>query len=284
MASMTQPDFMAVPDAVDTAGSIVWWRLSGGSDAVGLEQALIGAGVDPSDAPKRPTPREALARAMRQHQEQRLLARPLGRNKGWALVDETPVEGGLDYRVVCTADVNDLGGPEVSGPPDKIASIRQAHAEHWQRLSSNDVSGWLTRYLVPAVQAVRLRESGGIYFVPQPHLQRFRQIAGALCSATDHVVYQVPALRSDEAVEAILAAVLLEADGEIDGMAGELDAGELGKRALRTREGRCDALRLKVEAYEQLLGRSMEALRERLGGLRGSIVEAAFLAEEPEEA
>ena len=283
MASMHQPEVIAIPDA-ETAGAIVWWRLRGSADANLLENALVGAGVAHSDTPSRPTPHEALARAMRQHQQQRVLARPLGRRKGWALVSEIPTEDGrLDYEMLCTAQIGDLGDPIVTGTPELCTSVRQAYADHWQRLSSNDVSSWLTGHLMPASQAVRLRETGGIYFVPRQRLGRFQQVAGALCGATDHVIHQVPALKSDEAVEAILDAVLREADGEISGMAEEVDGG-LGKRALKTRGGRCDDLRLKVEAYEQLLGRSMEALRSRLEGLRGSIVEAVFAAEEGDEA
>ena len=57
---------------------------------------------------------------------------------------------------------------------------------------------------------------------------------------------------------------------------------ELGKRALKTRERRCEAMREKIETYERLLGRSMDGMKARLEGLRASVVAAVMMADDAE--
>lgn len=282
---MSVPDtlelgIIAVTDA-EMAGAIVWWKLQGALPIERLEEAWDAAGLDSKLLPPNPRPSDCLVRALREHQSSRQLARPLGRSKGWVLVSEESSGDDLDYTTLVRArldeDKNLVVDVEHPAGQEAANAMQMAFARYRGLLVTTDVSAWISHTLVPAARAVRLRKSGGIYFVPLDHVDAFRSWVGALRSASDHVVYEVPALKSDEAVEAILAALVAEADQELTAMEGELDTTEMGKRALKVRERRCDRMREKVETYEALLGQRMGDLQGRLEGLRASLVEAAFV-------
>ncbi len=284
MASATaDTGLIAVTDS-ETAGAIVWWRLSGQLPIDRLRDAWEDAGLDPSLLPKQPTSTESLARTMREHQSARVLARPLGGRKGWALVQETPAEDDLAYDTLCTAKAINGDNVAVSGdaPDELVHKIRDSYEHYRNTLTTTDISTWISAKLIGQVKAIKLRETGGIYFVPRDHMEIFRQWVGTLRSVSDHVVYEVPALKSEEAIEAILAALMAEADGEVEGMEDELDCEELGVRALKNRERRCEALRSKLDTYEALLGRSLNAMTERVEALQGVVV-ASMLALDTEE-
>lgn len=284
MASSTaETGLIAVVDA-ETAGAIVWWRLSGQLPLEDLAIAWHAAGLDPALLPKRPTPTESLARAMREHQSARVLARPLGGRRGWALVQETPSDSDLDYDTICTARViaDDNVAVNSDAPDELVHRVQDSYLHYRGTYTTADISTWISAKLIGQVEAIKLRETGGIYFVPRGHVELFRRWVSVLGSVSDHVVYEVPALKSEEAVEAILAALMTEADDEVEGMEDELDCEELGKRALKTRERRCEALRSKLQTYEELLGRSLDAMQERVEALQGTVV-ASILALDAEE-
>lgn len=270
---------IVVADA-NLAGAIFWWTLSGNISVERLHSAWVAAGFDENLLPSPPTPYEALNRAMHAFQTKRVLARPLGGRKGWALVEESPTsEGGLEYTTQAIARliegelvVEDLG----ILPPDQIQD-RYEYFRH--TLTPTDVSMWLSTKLVGLVHAAKLRPTGGVYFVPYNHVAVFKSWAKLLREVSDHMVYEVPALKSDEAVEAVLAALIAEADKEISAMETELDMEDLGPKALRTRGARCDSLCNKLEAYKGLLGRGLENTQTRLEHLQATIVTAAFVEE-----
>lgn len=273
---------IAVPDA-EVAGAIVWWRLQGDTELQELAEAWDREDLDPDHLPRPPTPRRALARAVRSQQGPRRLARPLGGHRGWALVDESPGDEDLEYRTLLTARLDGLV-LSVRGSVDVVAreTVSSAYAHYTSVLTTRDVSQWLSA-LIQQVSAVSLRGTGGIYFVPRDQLDEWRRAAGALRAASDHQVHEIPALRSEEAVAAVLDALSREADRHLAGIEGDLDCEDLGAKALRTRAARCDRLREKVETYEQLLDRSLEQLRGRIGGLKAGVVAAALLAEAEDE-
>ncbi len=283
-SATADPGVIAITDdIVETAGCVTWWRLSGSLPLETLQSAWGAAGHDDRLLPKQTTPAEALARAVRQHQSKRVLARPLGGRRGWALVNEDATDDGLDYQVLCKAHVEEQRIVVACDDDALRRKIEDAYVAHRAALSATDVSMWISGKLISQVQAVKLRDTGGVYFVPRDNVATFVGWAGLLRGISDHVVYELPALRSEEALEAIMVAVITEADKELAAMEEELDMDDLGVRALRTRERRCEAVRFKIATYEHLLGQGMEDMQDRLGALQASIVEAAILADGGEQ-
>jgi len=280
MASTVQPSIVAVTDAhADSCGAVVWWRLSGEVPVDRLAAAWQLRGLDPDLLPGEPSPAKRVRRAVDQVARARLgrhLVRPLVGPSSWAVVDETATADDLDYRIAFRArlDGDDL---EVDGPVQYAEQLRDAYEHHRAHLSSNDVSKWLLDAMA-RLRAVGLRQGGGIYFVPRDRVPELRTIASVLADVSGHEVYEVPALKSDEAVRAILHAVLDEADQELGRIGREMEDGELGERALKGRQRRCGDLLDKVADYERLLGESMDGIRERVTGLQAEIVAAALAA------
>lgn len=279
-AATVNPGVVVVQD-LQTAGAIVWWRLSGDTDIKALGEAWGDAGLDKKLLPSAPSITVALTRACTAQQTAHRLIRALPNQKGWAVVDETSdkATGTLSYQTVATAKILQ-GNPMIeTGADDKLrANIWASYESSLGRLTVNDVSTWLTG-LTQELKAVSLRDTGGVYFIPRDQIDRFRQMAGSLKGVTKHQLFEVPALKTEEAVEAILDAVLNEADREVSTIETELDTSDLKARALRTRSSKAEALREKVEAYEQLLGRSMGAVKDRIEALKASIVAAELAAQ-----
>lgn len=284
---MTRPNIIAVPDA-DTAGAIMWWRLSGDTDGTRLASNWASAGLPSELLPKPPTPTTALNRAVNEQREARRLARPLEGRHGWALVDEDARGENLDYHVLLKVAVNALGRLEFFDMPkdpthalwsERVKTeIESAYNRHLDTLSHSDISSWIVS-LAGDCNAVVLRDTGGIYFVPRPSMERWQGMVDVIRASSSHTIFEVPALRSDEAVAAIIDAIAREAQSEAEAMETEMaDEGNLGSRALRGRVARVENVRAKVEAYERLLGRKLENLHLRLDALKANLAAAALAA------
>jgi hypothetical protein len=271
----------AVPDA-EQAGAIVYWRLSGTINAAQLEEAWQNANLALELLPETPSPEAALRRAVYEQKERRRLARKLPNGKGWALVNELVDGDDLEYEISIRVFLNKVGQVEFEMPEDvrpeeqqMCTQIEASFYQHLDELSAADVSAWLVGFSAKC-SAVSLRERGGIYFVPRQNLAYWRSAYKAIQSVSGHSCYEIPALKSDEAVDAILDAVTREAQAAAEAMAEELASGDLQSRALANREERCTSMLAKLKQYEDLLGRSMGAITDRVGDLKAEIATAAL--------
>jgi hypothetical protein len=281
-------DIIAVPGlSPDVAGAITYWRLSGATDLARLGDAWRASAIDPGQfpLPLSPSPETALRKAVQEQGSKRLLVRPLEKQKGWALVEEKATGDDLNHAITCRVKLAGHAASYVGFPvvePADHALAQPIRAEFDRAISEVDAgatSGWLVRTIYK-LQAVALRDTGGIYFVPRPMLPAWRQIALAVREATAHAVFEIPALRSTEAIDAVLDAVSQEAQTEADKMEKALDEGQLGARALFGRSERCQETLAKIEQYEDLLGRGLDTIKERIGALKSNLVAAALMAQD----
>jgi hypothetical protein len=285
-------DYVVTPDSEATAGAISYWRLSGSLALSRLEVAWKAAGLDLALLPSSPEPEVALRRAVAAQQARRRLVRPLAKRGAWVIKDEAVASDGTDTTYETVARVFFDGGvtfpariERVEAPDvvfDTVAEgIRAAYYQHRSELQPEDVSVWLVK-LAKGQSAVSLRDAGGIYFVPRPAVEFWRQVAGALQAAAEgHHVFRIPALRNDEAIDAILDAITVEAEAEAAAIEADLTAeGDqaLGERALATRTKRCAQVLAKVSSYEGLLGVKLETIRERVERLQADVSAASLLA------
>lgn len=273
------PDIIAVQDHnKDTAGAVVWWRLREHTDFDKLKAAWLAAGHLPQLLPPRTTDLAALKRALGEFSKERQLVRPLQDKDGYALVSETALGDDLHYEVISAVRVLADGTLSQS---TKLRGLERSYLQHRSEINSAKIGSWLAD-LVRHCHAVALRWTGGIYFIPREHMAQFRAWADTFGEATDNTVYEMPALKCDEAVEAILDAVTREAGEEMESLQAEIDGGELGAAALHNREKQCDALREKLQAYSDLLGASLGDIEASLADTKAGVVEAILLAEADE--
>jgi hypothetical protein len=274
-------------ESVETAGSAVWWRLSGGLNLAALEAAWVEAGLDPELLPRAPSPQTALARAAKTQAGPRMLVRSLDGGKGWAIVAEKAQGEDLDYAVEARLGLNAAGQLVVKPVDHKRADeLAASYRRHLTDLIQADVSPWLTK-LMGTVHAVSLRDTGGVYFVPRTHLDMWRAMVAAIRKASSHAVLGMPCMRTDEAIEAITDAIAQEARAEAEALeeelakaqSGDADAPKLGSRALEGRLTKADRVKAKVASYEALLGQKLDALHERLDEVKAKLARARLTVE-----
>jgi len=278
------------PSKLPTAGAIAWWRLSGATDHDKLTAAWLAAGLNAEDLPLPPTPEQGIRRALKEQEEKRVMARPLAAKGSYALVVEKLVSDGgsgeLEYQTTFRVKV-DLTGLITFDPDGHTAGnlpmaakqeeIRAAYIRHVAALSQGDISSWLVD-LAYKVKAVSLRDTGGIYFVPAPQLEQWHTIVNVLRACSGHQMFEVPALKSSEAVDAILDAVTTEAMDEISKLEAALDSDSMGARGLKNRSERAASMLAKLKSYEALLGKGTASINEKLEQLQVDLAQAALAA------
>ena len=280
----------AVPEGTRYAGLETFWRLSGTVDYRALADAWAAAGLDPALLPPAPSPRKALRRALRGEAHKRRLLRPLAGAAGYALVDERASEETVDHHVRATARLNAVGRPEVApGNGEDVgrlqASVDARYDAALGALSSNDVSDWLCR-LVGRLRAVALRDTGGIYYVPQEHVDTWLRWRAVLVGVSAHHVERIPMLGTSEVLEAVLHGLEDDAAATAADLEHHLEqarAGEIGKRAVGTQIARCEEAEAKIAMYEQILGRHLTDMTSKLADLRGALVVAQLSGDGADE-
>ena len=284
--NVTQSGYIAVTDAqLQTAGLVVWWRLSGGLNLPELRDAWERAGLDEKLTPSEPTMATALRRAVSELRAPDRIVRSLPKG-GFGVVRETAntASNENDYRCILKASLDPLGRLELEGTEDILfPKVRASFEQYQAELTQEDVSPWLTS-IMKKIAAVPLRDTGGIYFVPRFAVPEWEAIAGAVRSSSKHSLFGMPAMRTAEAVSAIEDAIAQEAESAAAAVERDLAEYDLGERALQNRVAMTNAIESKLVKYEELLGGRLEKLHERLDGLRAAVTHAIVVAQSKADA
>lgn len=302
---MSAAEAYVVVDGVpaESVGALVFWELSGRVDFLDLKEALEAEGLGDL-APKPPSAETVLIRAAEavirpeQRAGRRLMVRPLGRRQAWDVVEES-VEHDADKkddelryrdRVRITAGKNGdaptampRGVSDLSYSADDAvlaARIRAEAPRHEGVLTANDYSSWLLGLLQTHVRAVGLRDRGGFYFVPRDMVEAWRKLVAVTRAVSGHRMHEIPALHSDEAVEAVLSGVHREAEAQFARLEGYLAGGEWSTRGLNAVERDLAAAQDKVRKYADLLGVALPDLEQKAIQLGGALVVARVKREQ----
>ncbi len=289
---------IAIPTAMkDTAGAIVYWRLSGEVEYDKLRVAWEEAGLPAKLLPSLPSRKVALTRAFKEmvkhiSWKENRDVQATKHKDGWILLENVTEEGSdkvryeEQFRAYFEGDDRKLVfKPENYRGTEKLLKDFQVNQT---KLAQTDMGTWMSTKITSDLTMLTLRDTGGIYFVHRDKLERLTKIKEALSNATQNVVFHIPSLKSDEAVEALLDALVREAETEAKSIEKQLsdldddsipDKEKLGSRALRSRAVACDLMTDKVEMFEELLDTRLDALRERMETLQAASVEAAIRLE-----
>lgn len=272
---MDTQNLIAVQGHIEEAGAIVWWRLNGGLNHTDLTEAWKSLGLREDLLPNIPSLENCLRRVVQGHQRKHYRVRPT--QVGWAFVEEAPTDTGDDLNFRTDLKVRIDGEAVVCDPPAHPMASLIAAETGFQRseLAAQDCGTWFVS-LVRSLQAVPLRDGGGVYFIPRSHLNVWHVMVDAVRKVSAHHVSEVRALKSHEAVAAITDAVNRDAEQVFKTITDEIQAhmsGEspLGERAVETRQTRLRELSSKLETYESLLGTRLGALRDRMEQVVGAL-------------
>ena len=137
----------------------------------------------------------------------------------------------------------------------------------WSLTGSVEVSKFIANWLVGLAyrcKAIALRPRGGVYFIPQAHVAEFAQYVEVLHeTAVGSHVYQIPAMQSDAAVQAILAALQAEVSEALAEINEDI-ASCVQNRVKDSRRLRCAKLQEKVKVYADLLQVNLDSLQDSI--------------------
>lgn len=279
---MSQPTIIATED-LPTAGALVYWRLEGVVYRGDIEEDWTDAGLPTRLMPKAPCGSTALRRAMRELRGSRRLVRPLTGRGHFALVNESiDRSNGVEALEHSTSLTVKLRGEEQlefapTYHPDTQA-VTNAFVKHVAASSQSEVGSALVK-LVAHLDGLSLRDTGGFYYLPPSKVAAWEAAMAIFAKHSKHKLFKIPAMRSEDAMTAIIDALQQEADAEVKDMESVLAEEDAGVVKLRNRHSHCESVEEKVTRYEELLGTKLDDLRARLESLRANLAAAVLKAQ-----
>lgn len=233
-------------------GRQTWWNGVTRGDYTVIRSAWLDAGLEEKLLPEPMDAEVALRAALRSvgQTKAKVVKRP--NKQGWVLVDLKQFDG-RDLPVANNRIIARLVGEEMvltdeNGRPSTDTDCERIVGEFRslrRELTSQQISAWLTE-LVEGVNGVRLRDGGGLYWVPKSQCDRWLKFCGAIADGTGARFCNWRTYGTDEEIRADVAAAL-EAEGEA-----------IGKRMM-------DEFRAVAEGLEKLGPDGMETRRAIIG-------------------
>lgn len=134
--------------------------------------------------------------------------------------------------------------------------------------------------VVESLGGTRLRPTGAVYWVPGHRVADWAEVAAAVEGASEGKPSAVYLLRhriDPDAVRAVRDAVVAEVQTEATRIRAEVLSGELGGRALETRQRLAHELRDKVLLYEHLLHVGLDDLHAAVDAADQAAASATLL-------
>ena len=247
------------------AGAVTYWTLAEWTDVNNIGSAFTILGLN-KFSPQPPTPLVACKRALVEvFGDRNTLVRPLGDDK-YAVVREKRVEGDdLDYDVEfkVQATKNDQPLVDPAGHPGALP-FQEAYTQFRSKVPSGAVGSALAQ-LARHLGGVRLRESGGVFWLPEDSLETWRKLANACASASvqgSTLVYVLRTAIDDSAVKAVHDAITKDIQDSAKEIR-EKSRDQTNVKALERRKDEANALNQRIAAFEAILGHSLDTLRDQ---------------------
>jgi hypothetical protein len=268
-----------VESRLDVGGAVTFWSLADWSDRPRLQSAFARAGLGAYLPDPRPAPaclKDALEAVLG---GPRVLVRPLATRDGFAVVREDRGVAANAYATLLTAAVRDGRDPVFDPWTPDADRVADAYCRQLGRVPAAQLSAALVK-VVESLGGIRLRPGGAVYWVPGPRLDAWAaagRAAEAAAAGRPSAVYVLRHRLDAEAVRAVRDAVVAEVQAEAQRIREEVAAGDLGGRALETRQKQAAELRRKVRLYEGLLRLGLQGLHAAVDEADQAAATAALL-------
>lgn len=257
---------MSIEKHISANGCVALWELSGVYDLSHVRAAFARAGF-PDVSPTVRTNAACLAAALSTVYARRgVQVRSLGTDC-YAVVEDVPkaVDLRMTHNDLNAARVN-ADGTLTIRESDEADRIRVAYEVARSQIDHDGLSAALTRVVQESLVGTPVRPRGGVYWVPAQNADRWRALGSALeelpAGNGRASLYAVTTVGDADTVKAIASAFVREADAEVDALREELP--EIGKRAATNRAKRLAELSAIADYYAQVLGASLDAVRQRI--------------------
>ena len=262
-------------------GSIVYWRIAGGVSAQRLTEAWAAAGLDAAKLPRIPEPLTTLRKVLKEIESEdnvKSVERDTTTLAGFAVLKKLKTSSGKAMWVTQWEALLDANGALVLSNVDgtafdeDLAELLHSKFElERKRLPHTTLSVWLVS-LVHDCAAVGLRENGGLYFVPKPNMPLWHKYVGVLNQVSKIRTFEIPALTSTQAAEAVLDALMNESQGLVEKIDDEIET--VGVRALRAREQSLDTYLNKLASYTSVVGDKLAGVQKNVEELKNRLAAA----------
>lgn len=271
---------------IPISGNLVGWTLSDKTDRSALEDVWDVAGYG-DYVPSPNSEKSALHSALKKvWGGPRCLVRPI-KGATYAVVAEKAGDDSLTHDVSFIAKT-----PSSESLASGSANVRFYDTNTKQRVTPprrDEVQALFMTELdrLPSVRVARAlvdildsfnaipfkpgRGNGGVYYLPEEHYAQWVILSEAVVAADpscrnrfQEACVAMNQKTCDTVLRSVTATLMKEtADMAID-ISGNGNNGDLGKRALKTKQVRADQLRYRVKHYEKLLNVNLSALTERI--------------------
>lgn len=261
------------------SGGVVFWTLGGGTDFDKLLNSWSVLGHE-KHAPDRVSTADAVKAALVDlYGGRENLVRPAKRKGGYCVVRETAgmmAENDYDERVV----VQVMSGAQkeayhlhIRGPDAEPERIRRAVNDQLDILPSSKVTQGLVA-VVRSLGGVPMRETGGIYWIPEYNLAEWEGVARATeQSGPGNQVYVARTVLDEEGKRAVLAAIRSDIVTQVEKIKEEIETGGMtSERALKHRRSVVESLEARVSEYESALDVALTDIRTALATCAQAVV------------
>lgn len=273
-------------DNASITGAMIFWRLSSGAHYARLLAELRANGVLSALHPAPPTPAAVLNRVLNDRYAGRnCLVRPLAKGTGYAIMPRLDVEGRPEFKTSWSVQISVAANKAVEltfsddAPEAEITPVEDGVSVGLTKLGDNEMSSWMSQ-VVKHLQAVSMRESGGVYFIPAAHVETWRAInksVRARCPGMQ--LYEVPVVRTEQAIEAVLESLTENIAKEValaSNHVEELETKRNGGTKIQQRSvdgvtQKLGELLQKVKRYEAVLGVGLEGLQKQVEAVQTQV-------------
>ena len=256
-------------------GILTHWSLSDNSDRQILKVGFEDLGLaELIPSPKNDT--QALLRALnRVFSKQDVVIKTVRGTSGYKVCGRQDLrDGKTRYTEALKVTFDSSGGLHYEENHDAYTSVRFGHDVQdmlqsefnvQKRLVYGAVLGTVLSNAARKLGGISMRPRGGFYWIPKSSKARWKEIAGVISLAFHkNTVSCIQTTTDTDTLDAICVALVAQVESKLGQLETDLEEGDLGKRALQTREREAGELDSLVQDYEKILGKTMTSLRDRV--------------------
>lgn len=264
--------------SMSMSGCSSFWTLAPYSSRQELHSRLKAIGWEVF-APAQRNPSACLKDALEKvFRNPRVLVRPNHDRNGWCVVNESREPGMNRYTQELHAVVDDNHQVTYDQPHhEAVSGVSAAYRDYLGLLPAATVGGAMVKIL-KAMNAVTLRDSGGVYWLSG--VDEWKRVAEAVEGSArggKSNVYLMRTAMDAEAAKAIRDSLAAEVLKEASLLHADISSGELGEKALENRVETCKALHTKVREYESILSTGLDHLHNAVAQVEKAMGKGSIL-------
>jgi len=268
-------------DNIKALGLIVTWS-AGHCEAQhqAVEDGFASVGLGDL-APKPRTLRDALHTGLvAEFSRKNRPVRPTPR--GYEVVEESAINGGINLtreHVVAAwieRDKNSGGETIRVDVADKFDAVKAAADAAARRVDGTAIGKALTDVASRVLKGVLIRDAGGAFWIPPTSVATWNTLTEKLAK-TGAVKFRKFTVTGDsDTVDSLVDSAKSKVESMLAALIGDLDKGTLGPRALSARAEEASRLAEEITAWESVLGRALDAFREKVEEVQVRAAQAAL--------